>query len=104
MLGAHFMRGSEPFLTIVCILTPFILLIKKRFSLILVQVMAYAGGSVWIYTIIEIARRRIEYGQPWIRMAIILGAVALITVLAGLLLNSRKMKEKYPLNKETGDG
>ncbi len=96
MLGAHFMRDSHLLLTLVCILTPFILLIKERWSLIVLQALMYIGGCVWISTLIGIAQRRILSGEPWSRMAYILGAIALFTILSGLLLNSPKVKEKYP--------
>ena len=96
MLGAHFMKASNYLLTLVYIIAPFILLIKKRWSLIALQALAYIGGGVWISTIIVIAQSRISYGEPWSRMAYILGAIAIFTILAGLLLNSPKVKEKYP--------
>ena len=96
ILSAHFLRDSNLLLTLVYILLPFVLMIKKRLALLLVQGMAYAGGIIWINTLIKIAQRRISYGEPWIRMAVILGAVALFTILAGLLLNSSKVKEQYP--------
>jgi hypothetical protein len=35
-------------------------------------------------------------GQPWTLAAIILGSVALFSLLAGLLLNSRAIRERYP--------
>lgn len=96
ILGAHFMKASNYLLTLVYIIAPFILLIKERWSLIALQALMYIGGGVWISTIIVIAQERILYGQPWSRMALILGAIALFTILAGLLLNSPKVKEKYP--------
>ena len=96
MLGAHFMRDSNPLLTLVYFVAPFFLLIKRRWSLIALQALAYIGGGVWISTIIVIAQRRIAFGEPWSRMAYILGAIALFTILSGLLLNSQKVKEKYP--------
>jgi asparagine N-glycosylation enzyme membrane subunit Stt3 len=96
MLGAHFMKASNLLLTLVYIIAPFILLIKKRWSLIALQALMYIGGGVWISTIIGIAQRRILSGEPWSRMAYILGAIALFTIVAGLLLNSPKVKEKYP--------
>ncbi len=96
MLGAHFLRDSNLLLTLVYIIAPFILLIKERWSLIALQALMYIGGGVWISTIIVIAQRRILSGELWSRMAYILGAVALFTIVAGLLLNSLKVKEKYP--------
>jgi hypothetical protein len=95
LLGAHFLRELNYLLAVVCILMPLLLLIKKRWGLLLLQVFTYAGGVIWVDTIITIARRRITYGEPWSRMAVILGAVALFTVFSGLLLNSQRVKKNY---------
>lgn len=96
LLGAHFLRASQYHLLLLCVVGPLLLLkIRRRWGLVLLQILAYSGGIEWIRTIIVIAQRRISYGLPWIRMAVILGAVALFTVFSGLLLNSRQVKEKY---------
>lgn len=99
MLSAHFYRHLNYPLMIVSLLAPCLLFIKRRWSLLAVQFLAILGGGVWISTIVEIARMRIAMGEDWIRMAVILGAVALFTIFAGLLLNSSKVKEDYPTKK-----
>ncbi|MBI4825024.1 MAG: hypothetical protein HY807_01190 [Nitrospirae bacterium] len=65
--------------------------------MIVIQFFALAGAGVWINTIIEIADERMHFNEPWIRMALILGAVALFTLFSGLLLNAKKVKDNYPL-------
>jgi hypothetical protein len=95
LLGAHFLRSQQPLLVIICMLSPLLLLIRRRWVLVLLQVLAYFGGIVWISTIVDIAQNRIAQGLPWARMVLILGAVALFTILSGLLLNSCKVKKKY---------
>jgi hypothetical protein len=94
-LGAHFLRSHQPLVVIICLLSPLLLLIRRRWVLLLLQFLAYFGGVVWISTIVTIAQNRITHGLPWARMAVILGAVALFTILSGLLLNSSKVKKKY---------
>jgi hypothetical protein len=61
-----------------------------------VQSSAYAGAAVWLYTALQIVRERMMFGRPWGLAVIILGAVTLFTIFAGLVLNSRTMKDKYP--------
>ena len=95
-LGAHFIRSGNPILALACILVPLIFIIKKRWSLIVLQLFAYLGAGIWIYTAIMLYQRRMMLGAPWGRMVIIMGAVAGFTFLAGLLLNSPKVKKKYP--------
>ncbi|MBM4325799.1 MAG: hypothetical protein FJ118_01435 [Deltaproteobacteria bacterium] len=96
LLAAHFLRHGDIGFMAVCLLVPLILLIKKRWSLILVQLSAYAGAAVWVYTALQIIRERMMFGRPWGVAVVILGAVALFTIFAGLLLNSRNMKDRYP--------
>ena len=96
IISAHFFRHLNYPLMIVSFLAPFMLFIKRRWSLITVQVFTILGGGVWLITIAEIAKVRILVVEPWGKMAVILGVVALFTIFAGQLLNSSKVKEKYP--------
>jgi len=96
LLAAHFLRSGNLGLVIASLLVPLLLVIKKRWSLIIVQLFAYLGVVIWVITTISIVRQRMLWGIPWSGVVIILGAVALFTGFAGLLLNSAVVKEKYP--------
>jgi hypothetical protein len=96
LLAAHFFRAGNIGLVAASVLPALLLLIKKRWSFILVQVWAYAGAAVWLHTITNIVQERMMFGRPWKVAAIILGSVTLFTAFAGLLLNSRVVKDKYP--------
>jgi len=95
LLGAHFLREGKIFLTVLYLVLPLLFFLKKKWSLILLQIFIYAGVLVWVQTLISLIVARIDMGAPWLRMAIILGVVILITLISGLLLNSRLIKEKY---------
>jgi len=56
MISAHFYRHYSYPLMVVSLLVPFLLLIKKRWVLTAIQVLALAGAGVWINTIVTIAR------------------------------------------------
>jgi len=96
LLAAHFFRAGNIGLVAASVLPALLLLIKKRWSFILVQVWAYEGAAVWLHTITNIVQERMMFGRPWKVAAIILGSVTLFTAFAGLLLNSRVVKDKYP--------
>jgi len=53
LLAAHFLRGGSLGLMVVTVLAPLLLLIRKRWSLIVVQLSAYAAAAVWLYTTIH---------------------------------------------------
>jgi hypothetical protein len=97
LLGAHFLRLGNLVLVAMCLGAPLLLLYRKRWVLIVSQLLAYGATAIWTVSAARLVEFRLQSGQPWKLAAIILGAVALITLLAGLLLNSRTVRERYPL-------
>ncbi len=81
---------------LISIAAPFAFLYRRRYSLVLLQVFAYGAAATWLYTAWQLVQMRQSLGQNWVLAATILGAVALYSLLAGLLLNSRVMRERYP--------
>ncbi len=96
LIAAHFLRAGNTALLALSLAAPLLLLWRRRWSLIALQLLAYLAAWRWIGTAIELIALREQLGRPWTAAAIILGAVALFTVLGGLLLNSRSMRERYP--------
>jgi hypothetical protein len=96
LLGAHFFRADNFLLLALCLATPLLFLYRKRWSLILLQLTAYGATASWLWTALELIELRQQAGRPWTAAALILGAVALFTLVAGLLMNSRCMRERYP--------
>ncbi len=78
-----------------CLAAPLIFFRRKRWVLILLQLMAYGASAIWIDAAIRLIGFRQQAGRPWALAAVILGAVALFTLAAGLLLNSRSIRERY---------
>lgn len=96
LLGAHFFRASNFLLVALCLATPLLFLYKTRWSLILLQLTAYGATASWLWAALQLVEFRQQAGRPWTAAALILGAVALFTLAAGLLMNSRCMRERYP--------
>jgi hypothetical protein len=96
LLGAHFYRAGNFLLVAFCLAAPLLFLHKRRRSLILLQLLAYGAAATWVDAAIRLVAFRQQIGQPWTTAAIILGAVALLTLVAGLLLNSRVIAQRYP--------
>jgi hypothetical protein len=89
VLAAHFLRGGAPVLALACAAAPPLLLLawRRTWAVKLLQAMLILGALLWIRTVIVHIDQREAAGRPWMRMAIILGAVALFTFLSGLLLS-----------------
>lgn len=96
LLGAHFLRAGSLALVALCVAAPLLFFWRQRWSLILLQLLAYCAAATWIAAAIQLVQLREQLGQPWTVAAIILGSVALLTLLAGLLLNSRAIRARYP--------
>ena len=96
LLGAHFYRVGNILLVALCLAAPLLFFWRKRWSLVLLQLMTYGAAAIWLEVAIRLVESRRQIGQPWTAAAIILGVVALYTLLAGLLLNSRSMTARYP--------
>ena len=96
LLGAHFLRTGNLALVALCLAAPLLFAWRSRWGLIALQFLAYIAAGTWIAVALQLVQMRQQLGQPWTVAVIILGAVALLTVLAGLLLNSRAIKERYP--------
>ena len=96
LLGAHFLRSGDIAVAALCLAAPLLFLNRRRWSLILLQFLAYGAAGRWLIIAVLLVRDRQHSGQPWSLTALILVAVALLSLAAGLSLHSRQVKERYP--------
>jgi hypothetical protein len=96
LLGAHFLRQGDLVAVALCAAAPLLFFCRRRWALIALQVLAYGAATTWIVTLLHIVEQRQLTGRAWTAATLILGGVALFTFLAGLLLNSRSFRERYP--------
>jgi hypothetical protein len=96
VLAAHFLRSFDLLPMFVCLAAPLLLMIKKRWSLVTLQLLTLPAALIWLLTLYGIIQERVFEGRSWIASAIILGAVAAFTLLAGWLLNAPAVKARYP--------
>ena len=95
LMSAHFSYVNMDNLAIVCLILPFLLFIRQQWVARVFQVLLIIGSLVWIERLWSLAQIRQDQGEPWIRLIIILGAVALFTGLSALMFQSRSLKERY---------
>ena len=103
LLAAHFFRWGNLPLVVVSLLIPFLLLIPRRWALLSVQAFTFAGAAVWGHAIYGFVRLRMMLGEPWLRLALILGIVVLVACTAALLLGSESVRNRYPKHPSTSD-
>ncbi len=96
LLAAHFLRSFSLLPMILCLLAPFLLLIRKRWSLLTLQLSTIPAALIWLVTLNGIIQQRIFEQRSWTASAIILGVVAGFTILSGWLLTSPEIKQSFP--------
>jgi hypothetical protein len=99
LLAAHFIRAGQTILALVSLLILIPLFFRKHWVPWVTQLALLLGALEWLRTLFFIAQMRIEFGMPWIRMAIILGAVTLFTTLSGLVFRSKALRERHSPDK-----
>ncbi len=96
LLGAHFLRTGNLTMMALCAAAPLLFLHRKHWILIGLQLLAYCAAGTWISVAIQLVQVRQQLAQSWTVAAMIIGTVALFSAVAGLLLNSRAIKDHYP--------
>jgi apolipoprotein N-acyltransferase len=101
LLAAHFSRANMFPLVLVSLALPFLLLIKRAWAARSIQVLLLLGAAEWIRSMFGYIEVRKTIGEDWTRLAIILGAVALLTACAGLVFRGKALKKRYELEKRS---
>ena len=95
LLGAHFFRAALVPLTVVCLGLVVLLFVRSAWAARTLQVALALGALEWLRTAWQFTAIRIELGQPYGRLLVILGAVAAVTALAALVLRTRVARDHF---------
>ncbi|MGD8358561.1 MAG: hypothetical protein PVG42_10940 [Lysobacterales bacterium] len=95
LLAAHFYRAGQVAVALLCVAAPLLLFLRKPWVPMLFQALLVLGALEWLRALYGFAQMRIAFGEPWTRLAVILGAVALFTALSGLSFRHRKLRTFY---------
>lgn len=95
LLAAHFLRADEPAAVAFCLAAPLLFFVRHRWSVLLLQGLAYVACAIWLLTALHIAAMRLAFDQPWLLSAAILLSVAAVTMAAGLLLRADSVQGRY---------
>ncbi len=95
LLAAHFMHAGQTVLIFFMLLLPLLLILKETWIPRVFQLVLLLGAVEWLRTLMALAQTRISFGEPWIRMAVILGFVALFTALSSLVFRSNSLRKRH---------
>jgi hypothetical protein len=97
VLAAHFLRAENTLQVVLVLAMIGFLFVKRPWSVRVVQVVPVLGAFEWLLTLSGLVVRRVELGQPYGRMVMILGSVALLTAMSALVFRSEPLRARYGL-------
>jgi|CXWL01.1.fsa_nt_gi hypothetical protein len=86
VLGAHVLRTGAPWLAVLIAALPLLLVVGRTWATRAVQLALALGTAEWVRTLLALVADRRALGQPYTRLAVILGVVALVTAASAVLL------------------
>jgi hypothetical protein len=97
VLGAHFLRAGDLAMVAVALAVVALLFVRRPWTARAVQIALGLGALEWLRTLMLLAEVRRAAGEPYLRMTLILGSVALATALSLLTFRSNAVKEHFRL-------
>lgn len=100
VLGAHFMRYGNVAGVAVAGLLIGLLFLRRPWVARLMQVALILGAAEWLHTLYRLVEVRVALDQPYARLAVILGAVAVVSLCSALLFQTRDLQAVYGLRRD----
>ena len=97
VLGAHFLRARSIALLGVVLILLVLLSVRRPWVARAVQAALLLGALEWARTLWALAARRMQAGEPAVRLVLILSAVALVTALSTLCFRAARVRRRYGL-------
>ena len=104
LMAAHCLRSGLLPLVVLCLLLPLLMRVRPRWGARVLQAALVLAAAEWVRTLSVIAVARVEEGRPWIRMAAILGSVALLTLVSVWMARPRGEPGGGKVPHGAGDG
>lgn len=93
---AHLLRNGLLIAVPLVLASPLLLFVRHGLVARLFQLGLVFIAVNWVLAAVLIADERIEAGRAWVRMAVILGGVALFALLAAALFETPRLQRRYP--------
>ncbi len=103
LLAAHFLRAGHELLVLACLALPLLLMARRPWAARLVQLALALGALEWARTLFVLVRQRVALQEPWTRMALVLGAVALLTLGSAAVFQVPRLARSFGLLSTTPD-
>lgn len=97
LLAAHLLHNGAHVLAAIPLVLIALLGLRRWWAGRLVQVVLFVATIEWALTAVGLAQMRAGHGEPYVRLLVILGAVALFTALAGLAFQNACLRAWFGL-------
>jgi hypothetical protein len=95
VLAAHYLRAGAMLPVSICLGLFALMWVRRPWVVWTLRIALLAGTLEWWHTITTVAAERRAAGEPWLRMAIILGAVIVVTILGAALLEAPALRRRF---------
>jgi hypothetical protein len=103
VLAAHFYRAGQFVPAVAALVVLALLFVRRPWAARGLQVALLLGALEWVRTLVALVDVRQAMGQPWQRLALILGTVAVGTALAAPVFRSRAVRAHFRLPRSPDD-
>ena len=97
LLAAHFFHAGAGLVATICIMLVALLFVPRRWAGRTVQLVLAAGTVEWVLTAYTLAQLRLRYDEPYVRLVVILGGVAVFTAVAAALFQYPALRARFGL-------
>ncbi len=97
--GVHFLRSGNIFLMILSFIFTLCLFIREPLLARVIQFALFLATIEWLYSAFIFASARADADQPWARLVVIMGTVALISFSSIFVFYTKSLREMYHLKK-----
>jgi hypothetical protein len=95
LLAAHFLRYGNILFTVLSLSAIPLLAIRRKWVVLLFRILLFLGTVEWVRTIWALVAIRMEFEKPYLRMAVILGVVALFSFFSAFVFNSERVRIRF---------
>jgi hypothetical protein len=95
VLSAHFLRRGQGGLALLSLGLVALLFVRRPMASLALRAALFLAALEWLRTLAALVLERSAVGEPWLRLAIILGAVAAVALGGGLLLGTPRGRRHF---------
>lgn len=106
LLAAHFFRAGNDVALLASLLAFALVFVRRPWAARTLQAALLLGAAEWLRSAVSLVLARKAMGEPFLRLALILGAVAAFTALSALAFQTAGLRARFGLGPaaKTGEG